>query len=172
MAMYVILLRAKLNHILLRGYFSSQKRTWLSAPVAPELYLNTMSLEEFNRVKVALAQGRSSKVEISADISRLSADTHDTYSEHDDGYDTDCVSVDEYIDGDDLFWESTFLRKRVTSALPPSTSNRNKKMQASIAPTKERNEFQFSDEEILELEKINKYFREVIDRHVLTIERY
>lgn len=120
--------------------------------------------EDFSAVKAALVRGRSSKVEVS---NRLTADSLDTYSGLDDGYDSDCLSVDEYID--DFFGDINFMRKRVKSALPSTSAHHNKKQ----APEKsKRVPFEFTDEESLDLERIRRHFKEVIDRHVLIVEPY
>ena len=89
------------------------------------------------------------------------------------GYESDCLSIDEYIENEDFFSKSEFPKKRVVSTLPVTggaVNNRKKKL--SSTKEAEKKTHYFSEAEKLGLEKKRKYFEEVIDKHVLIIESY
>ena len=125
--------------------------------------------ENVDSVKSALVRGRRS---IQEELSFESGDA----PKPDDGYESDCLSIDEYIENDDFFKTSIFPRKRVISVMPPMASHHHNRRgtfhDASSSKDVKREVFQFSDLALEELARKKKYFEEVIDRHVLIIERY
>ena len=90
-------------------------------------------------MKLALVRGRES-------VQKYSSGRARGMHELEDGYESDCFSVDEYIDDDDFFKNSTFPRKRVVSAMPSTTSgHQNRKRESRDTETKK---FEFSDRDI------------------------
>ena len=91
--------------------------------------------------------------------------------EAENGYDSDCLSIDEYIENDDFFSKSEFPKKRVMSTLPLLAGSINTRKKTLPSTEKaEKNTHRYTEAEILGLEKKRKYFEEVIDKHVLIIE--
>ena len=90
-------------------------------------------------------------------------------SKFDDGYNSDCLSVNEYIDDAEFFENAAFIKKRVISVIPALNAEGQRKRHGSATTNHE--EKQFSKEEEKELERIRYYFREIIDRHELIFER-
>ena len=89
-----------------------------------------------------------------------------------DGYESDCLSIDEYIDDDDFFKHSSFPRKRVISAMLPITGGQHHNRKHTIREaTLPKETYQYSESDLEELERNRTYFREIIDEHLLIIER-
>jgi hypothetical protein len=90
-------------------------------------------------------------------------------SEFDDGYNSDCLSVNEYIDDAEFFENSEFIKKRVISVLPVLNADGQRKRHERGEP--KRGEELLTKDDEKELERIRYYFREIIDRHELIFER-
>lgn len=89
--------------------------------------------------------------------------------EFDDGYNSDFLSVNEYIDDAEFFEDAEFIKKRVISVLPGLNAEGQRKHQGRGKSA--RVEKLITKEEEKELERIRHYFREMIDRHELIFER-
>lgn len=128
------------------------------------------SLDDDTAIKLALTCGRNGthdgKFGIPGSTTALNLEVEN-------GYESDCLSIDEYIEDGDFFRESEFPKKRVVSALSAAANafyTRKKTVRSTnkvkITP------YRYSELEKVGLEMKRKYFAEVIDKHVLTIERY
>ena len=108
---------------------------------------------------------------VSAHSVCISGNTAAMNLEAENGYDSDCLSIDEYIENDDFFTKSEYPKKRVISTLPLSAGSVNNRKKTLPSTEKEKkNTHCYTEAEILGLEKKRKYFAEIIDMHVLIIE--
>ena len=90
-------------------------------------------------------------------------------TEFDDGYNSDCLSVNEYIDDAEFFENAEFIKKRVVSVIPALNAEGQRKHYGYGTTNREMK--LLTNEEEKELERIRYYFREIIDRHELIFER-
>lgn len=110
--------------------------------------------------------------EISHAVPRNTSNIQNAHNEVDDGYESDCVSVDDYIE-EDFFSKKHLHRKMVTSKSTIQTSavKKSRRVNNDKSNEKKKVEQSLTEVEFDELEIKTKYFKEIIDCHELTIER-